>query len=66
MMNMLFQDKLDTDRIVVPIGHKNNGRTMVCRVYFRDTGFAGKSEIPFSLFETPDFPNPVGFRMLDA
>lgn len=48
-MFRLYQDQMDSSRRVKPVEERRD--SVVCRVYFRETGFAGKTEIAKALFE---------------
>lgn len=60
-----YVDQMDRTRMVMPVGAGANGNTLLCRVYFKATGFAGMVEIPRALFTDVPFekdgrPNLLG------
>ncbi len=48
--SILLQDMMDPSRrIEVPQNDDGRGTSVVCRVFFKDTGYAGKAPIPRNL-----------------
>lgn len=54
-----YQDAMDPTRTLVPV--KWNGKTVECKVYWKGTGYGGKTTLPASLFSEDLRNKRVGF-----
>jgi len=63
--NLTFIDRMDTTRYLRPVDSSADGKNFVCRVYFKESkngspNYAGKTEVPKSLFTTE--PESTDYR----
>lgn len=65
-MATMFQDTMDNERVVKPL--RNQGKSMVCAVYWRGKNglnYGGETKLPASLFDETPINRRIGFVPLN-